>query len=148
MTESIIFIIDKSSPVKPYLEVANEILKTKRSDTLLTCAFFNEKIDYKCIITPVSEIKDIRELDIQCSGSSAFYDNVGGVIYRMKQFYDITRHKPPLVVIFSEGKDTASKILTATNLALQIEECKMAGWQFAEVKPRDINDIFSKMKLD
>lgn len=135
MTESVVFIIDRSSSVQPYLEpylkTINGILRNFSPNTLLTAAVFNECVHYLCINLPLHKIdRPVGPEDIRPTGLTAFYDNVSAIINRLIAFYENNRQKAPIVIILTDGDDTCSKRIKKQQMALQIAMAKARGWQF------------------
>ena len=138
MSNSIIFIIDNSSSVQPYLNsyvsAINGIVtlqKKENPDTLLTCATFNDAINYLCINKSIREInREVSADDIRPTGLTAFYDNVSAILRNTSEFFSNNKQKAPLVIILTDGDDTSSRHLTEKQTMLQVQMCKAKGWKF------------------
>lgn len=138
MNNSIIFIIDNSCSVQPYLNsytnAINGIVnlqKNENPNTLLTCVTFNDNINYLCINKPIREInREVSGDDIRPTGLTAFYDNVSAILRNMSEFFNNNKQRPPVVIILTDGDDTSSRNLRERQTMLQVQMCKANGWKF------------------
>lgn len=135
---NIIFIIDNSQSVEPYMKdyiaSINGILEKQKHinrDGLLTCVTFNDSINYLCINKAIREInREVSSDDIRPSGLTAFYDNISAILRNMSQFFSNNKQSPPVVIILTDGDDTSSRHLTERQTMLQVQMCKANGWKF------------------
>ena len=95
---------------------------------MLTCATFNDNINYLCINKLIGEIN--QEVDIRATGLTAFYDNVSAILRNMSAFFNNNKQRPPFVIILTDGDDTSSKHLKEQQTMLQVQMCKAKGWKF------------------
>lgn len=135
MTSNIVFIVDNSSSVNNYVqqytETINRILETQRTidpNTLLSFITFNQEIDYQYINQPLGTIN--TPFNIKPNGITALYDNISTIIARLKNFSTITHSKPPLVIIITDGEDTASRFADKSHVYFQITMMQRFGWKF------------------
>jgi uncharacterized protein YegL len=132
---NIVFIIDKSASVQPYIEpyvnAINGFIKNVDPNSHLTTITFNNSINFLCLNLPLSQLdRPLNSEDINPSGPTAFYDCIVSAINRLHTFYVKTTQNPPIVIILTDGEDTCSKLITKTQVALQIAIAKKYGWQF------------------
>lgn len=135
MTDSIIFIIDRSASIQPFVEnyvnAINGILKNLDPKTLLTVALFNASVSYPCVNMALNRLETpISTTDIVPNGPTAFYDNVSAIIGRLMAFFKNNQQKPPIVIILTDGEDTCSRLINVNQMALRIAMAKAKGWQF------------------
>lgn len=138
MTDNLIFIVDSSSSVQayaqPYVNALNEIVQIQKRinpNTSLTCALFNERIQYLCVNHPIRDLSDgISMQNFTPMGLTAFYDNVSVIIHNLLKFYKNNNQTGPTVVILTDGEDTCSNRISPKRAALQIAMAKARGWQF------------------
>lgn len=138
MTNSIIFIIDNSHSIQPYINsythAINGIIKIQKNEnpnSVLSCVTFNDNIKYLCLNKPIRDIeREVDPEDIRPTGLTAFYDNVSAILRNMCDFYNKNIQDPPVVIILTDGDDTSSKHLTEKQTMLQVQTCKAYGWKF------------------
>lgn len=144
MVDNIIFIIDSCISVKEYIEsytkMINSILDKQRQinpNTVVTCIFFDDTINYKYINCP---IYDIKIEDISLKEGRSIFDNVCVIINFMLKMYKVNKQNPPVVIILTNGEDQTSSRLELKHLNLQVGLAKTKDWKFIFMG-NDLNSV-------
>jgi hypothetical protein len=138
MNKSIIFIIDTSYSVNhiltKYVNSINNIINLQLAmfpETKYTICTFNNNHNFLCINEKLSSTnRRLTIEDLKPNGFTALYDSVSAVLIHMDNFFRINNSEPPIVIIITDGDDTASKLLNRKHLFLQIARNKSRGWKF------------------
>lgn len=139
MSSSLIFIIDTSTSIQPYLQhytsAINGVIESQRTTnprTLLSLITFNDEIKYLCLNKAIDTlpVSPVTEEAIKPNGLTAFHDNVCAILQHVNSFFTNNHQCPPVVVILTDGDDTSSRLLSERHTMLQVARCKARGWRF------------------
>jgi hypothetical protein len=141
---SILFILDSSIHTQPFVEpymkcietVLNERRKIKDT-TPVSIATFAERNDLRNINIPLHLLPPPK---IEPNGNRAFCDSVCALLIRYQKFVEAVKIRNiHYVVIFSSGREDASRLTGPKELFYQILQHKMFGWKFIFVGQDDIS---------
>ncbi len=129
----IVIVLDESGSMQPekerMIKAVNSFIKEQKQvegkDATFTFVKFNGKAKRVIVNTPFKNAKLLTSEDYNPNGSTALYDTIGSTINWFRNEKDV------LMVIVTDGEDTASGIYSKSKIADMIEEKKRKmNWSY------------------
>ena len=99
--------------------------KEMRNDDYITASLFDDRNEIPYFRTPV---KDVRGLEYQVRGSTAFFDSLVNDLTKLEKKKD--DNTEVIVVIMTDGEDNSSHLYNVTDTQEIISRLKNKGWNF------------------
>lgn len=99
--------------------------KEMRNDDYITVSLFDDRNEIPYFRTPV---KDVRGLEYQVRGSTAFFDSLVNDLTKLEKKKD--DNTEVIVVIMTDGEDNSSHLYNVTDTQEIISRLKNKGWNF------------------
>ena len=115
----------------------------------LTLASFNSGKDYlkvKYSVTPIDEVKEIKEEDYVACGCTALYDAMGEMISELKR--KLTSEDRVLVTVITDGYENSSTHWSGPQIKSLVEELRHEGWTFTYIGAnQDVEAVAGSMGI-
>lgn len=141
----------RKATISGFNEYADQVRATAAAEgmeTTLTLTVFNNTVETRQFLEPVSNLRDLTWETYQPDGSTAMLDAVGVTIERLARTLADRAHERVLVCIISDGYENASRAYTYEEIAKHISARTEAGWTFTYMgSNQDLSQVSAALHI-